>query len=201
LRWLLSKADITKVVDPILHFLHEGRKDSSTCHSKLPTVFYILTLFFCSLLAQSGLIHLGTFILLFLSGEREFGVQLNKTFTRTLTIQLAPFTGNYADYLILVTLNNWFCFSALTPWHFPLKVFHKMLVDGHERLESLYECLLTILANISPYIKSLSMITRYFSQPINTISPQRADSHKLFLLHINKPQYQTHEPIPLALTA
>ena len=100
--------------------------------------------------------------------------------------------GN-AEQLIL-----FFGFDALT---LSFKVFHKMLVDGHERLESLYECLLTILANISPYIKSLSMITRYFSQPINTISPQRADSHKLFLLHINKPQYQTHEPIPLALTA
>jgi len=62
--------------------------------------------------------------------------------------------GN-AEQLIL-----FFGFDALT---LSFKVFHKMLVDGHERLESLYECLLTILANISPYIKSLSMITRYFS--------------------------------------
>lgn len=29
-RWLLTKGDVTKVLDPILHYLHEGRKDIST---------------------------------------------------------------------------------------------------------------------------------------------------------------------------
>jgi len=158
LRWLLSKADVTKVVDPILHYLHEGRKDST----------------------QSGLIHLGTFILLFMSGEREFGVQLNKSFTRKLTIEFPTFTGNYADYLILV--------------------FHKMLVDGHERLDSLYECLLTILANTSPYIKSLSMITsiklmnlfRLLSRPKFLFAAERNHRYVFFLLEFfnNCVQYQ-----------
>eukprot|EP00005_Dracoamoeba_jomungandri_P002730 CAMPEP_0174260198 /NCGR_PEP_ID=MMETSP0439-20130205/9211_1 /TAXON_ID=0 /ORGANISM="Stereomyxa ramosa, Strain Chinc5" /LENGTH=781 /DNA_ID=CAMNT_0015344391 /DNA_START=28 /DNA_END=2370 /DNA_ORIENTATION=+ len=116
-RWLLSKGDITLILGPLLHYLHEGRKDTT----------------------QEGLIHLGTFTLLFMSGEREFCVQLNKPYDKTPTIRLPTFTGNYADYLILV--------------------FHKLLVDGHAGLESLHECLLAILANVSPYIKSLSMVT------------------------------------------
>jgi hypothetical protein len=52
--------------------------------------------------AQRGLILLGTFALLHLSSKREFGVQLNKPFQRRVTIDLPTFTGNYADYLILV---------------------------------------------------------------------------------------------------
>jgi len=157
-RWLLTKADVTQVVDPILHFLHEGRKDTT----------------------QNGLIHLGTFILLFMSGEREFGVQLNKPFTRALTIQLPMFTGNFADYLILV--------------------FHKLLVDGHERLDSLYECLLTILANISPYIKTLSMVTsiklmnlfKLLSRPKFLFASERNHRYVFFLLELfnNCIQYQ-----------
>jgi len=115
--WLLTKSDVTRIIYPILYFLYEGRKDTT----------------------QNGLIHLGVFTLLFLSGKREFGVQLNKPFTRKVTIDLPTFTGSYADFLILV--------------------FHKMLVDGHPRLESLYECLLTVLANVSPYLKMLSMVT------------------------------------------
>jgi hypothetical protein len=41
---------------------------------------------------------------LHLSSKREFGVQLNKPFVRRVTIDLPTFTGNYADYLILVRL-------------------------------------------------------------------------------------------------
>jgi hypothetical protein len=42
---------------------------------------------------------------LHLSSKREFGVQLNKPFVRRVTIDLPTFTGNYADYLILVRLS------------------------------------------------------------------------------------------------
>ena len=47
------------------------------------------------------------------------------------------FSGSHADLLIIV--------------------FHKIITTGHQRLQPLFECLLTILANISPYLKTLSM--------------------------------------------
>ncbi|CAN0462918.1 unnamed protein product, partial [Hapterophycus canaliculatus] len=35
---------------------------------------------------------------------------------------------------------------------------HKLLVAGTERLGSLYHCFLTVLCNVSPYAKSVSLI-------------------------------------------
>jgi hypothetical protein len=37
-------------------------------------------------------------------------------------------------------------------------VFHKLITTTNNRLQPLYDCLLTIIANISPYLKSLSMV-------------------------------------------
>ncbi|XP_042242144.1 protein HID1-like [Homarus americanus] len=37
-------------------------------------------------------------------------------------------------------------------------VFHKIITTGHQRLQPLFDCLLTILVNVSPYIKTLSMV-------------------------------------------
>jgi hypothetical protein len=157
-RWLLTKGDVTKVLDPILHYLHEGRKD----------------------ITQRGLILLGTFALLHLSSKREFGVQLNKPFQRRVTIDLPTFTGNYADYLILV--------------------FHKMIVDGHAELEILYECWLSILANVSPFVKAVSMVTsnklmhlfKLLSRPRFLFANERNHRYIFFLLNVfnNFIQYQ-----------
>ena len=115
-RWLLTKGDVTKVLDPILHYLHEGRKDISTrasspSHKKW--AFPKLLFLWCA--AQRGLILLGTFALLHLSSKREFGVQLNKPFVRRVTIDLPTFTGNYADYLILVRLSLVSRYSFVCP--------------------------------------------------------------------------------------
>ena len=41
---------------------------------------------------------------------------------------------------------------------FYFEVFHKIIVSAHQRLQPLYDCLLTIIVNISPYLKSLSMV-------------------------------------------
>lgn len=157
-RWLLTKGDVTKVLDPILHYLHEGRKD----------------------ITQRGLILLGTFALLHLSSKREFGVQLNKPFVRRVTIDLPTFTGNYADYLILV--------------------FHKMIVDGHAELEILYECWLSILANVSPFVKAVGMVTsnklmhlfKLLSRPRFLFANERNHRYIFFLLNVfnNFIQYQ-----------
>jgi hypothetical protein len=83
--------------------------------------------------------HIGVFILLLLTGERNFGVRLNKPYSSRIVMDVPVFTGTYADLLIIV--------------------FHKIITTSHHRLQPLYDCLLTIIVNISPYIKSLSMVT------------------------------------------
>jgi hypothetical protein len=83
--------------------------------------------------AQLGVVHMITFMLLYLSGEREFAIQLNRPFNKYLSMDIPKFTGNYADLLILVVI--------------------KLFIDGHRKLESLWECHLTVLANVSPYLK------------------------------------------------
>ncbi len=77
--------------------------------------------------------HIGVFILLLLSGERNFGVRLNKPYTATVPMDIPVFTGTHADLLVIV--------------------FHKIITTGHQRLQPLFDCLLTILCNVSPYIK------------------------------------------------
>jgi hypothetical protein len=78
------------------------------------------------------------FILLLLSGERNFGVRLNKPYTSRIPIDIPVFSGTHADLLIIV--------------------FHKLISSTNQRLHLLYDCLLTIIVNISPYIKTLCMV-------------------------------------------
>lgn len=58
-----------------------------------------------------GLVHIGVFILLLLSGERNFGVRLNKPYTLRVPMDIPVFTGTYADLLIVV--RGWNKASAL----------------------------------------------------------------------------------------
>ena len=88
--------------------------------------------------SKVGLIHVCSFVLLLLSGERDFSVQLNKSYNLRLPVDLPVFTGSYTDLLVLV--------------------FHKLVVNSSDRPESLYECFLTAIANVSPYCKSLSIL-------------------------------------------
>lgn len=46
---------------------------------------------------------MGVFIILLLSGERNFGVRLNKPYTAKANINVQTFTGTHADLLILVS--------------------------------------------------------------------------------------------------
>ncbi|EJD75810.1 HID-1 protein, variant [Loa loa] len=39
-----------------------------------------------------------------------------------------------------------------------LQVFHKLITTGNHRLQTLFDCLLTIIVNVSPYLKSISMV-------------------------------------------
>ena len=53
--------------------------------------------------AKTGLIHIGVFILLLLSGERNFGVRLNKPYVSRIPIDIPVFSGTHADLIIIVS--------------------------------------------------------------------------------------------------
>uniref|UniRef100_A0AAY4ARC6 Uncharacterized protein n=1 Tax=Denticeps clupeoides TaxID=299321 RepID=A0AAY4ARC6_9TELE len=114
--FVLKSSDVLDILVPILYYLNDARADQS----------------------RVGLMHIGVFILLLLSGERNFGVRLNKPYTLHVPMDIPVFTGTHADLLIVV--------------------FHKIITSGHQRLQPLYDCLLTIVVNVSPYLKSLSMV-------------------------------------------
>ncbi|KTG36950.1 hypothetical protein cypCar_00022796 [Cyprinus carpio] len=113
-------------------------------HQELLVLFWKLCdfnkkfLFFVLKSTRVGLMHISVFILLLLSGERNFGVRLNKPYSLHVPMDIPVFTGTHADLLIVV--------------------FHKIITSGHQRLQPLYDCLLTIVVNVSPYLKSLSMV-------------------------------------------
>ncbi|CAL1588251.1 unnamed protein product [Knipowitschia caucasica] len=115
--FVLKSSDVLDILVPILYYLNDARADQS----------------------RVGLMHIGVFILLLLSGERNFGVRLNKPYSLNVPMDIPVFTGTHADLLIVV--------------------FHKIITTGHQRLQPLFDCLLTIIVNVSPYLKSLSMVS------------------------------------------
>ncbi|XP_046681610.1 protein HID1-like [Homalodisca vitripennis] len=158
LYYVLKSSDVLEILVPILFHLNDSRADQS----------------------RVGLMHIGVFILLLLSGERNFGVRLNKPYTATIPMDIPVFTGTHADLLITV--------------------FHKIITTGHQRLQPLFDCLLTILVNVSPYLKTLSMVAstkllhllEAFSTPWFLFSSPTNHHLVFFLLEIfnNIIQYQ-----------
>ncbi|XP_062298431.1 protein HID1b isoform X1 [Scomber scombrus] len=156
--FVLKSSDVLDMLVPILFYLNNARADQS----------------------RVGLMHIGVFILLLLSGERNFGVRLNKPFTLRVPMDIPVFTGTHADLLIVI--------------------FHKIITSGHQRLQPLFDCLLTIIVNISPYLKSLSMVTaskmlhllEAFSTPWFLLSAPQNHHLVFFLLEVfnNIIQYQ-----------
>lgn len=150
---------------PILHHLNEARADPS----------------------RLGLIHISVFLLLLLSGERNFGVRLNAPWTSRAALDVPSFHGTHADLLIII--------------------FHKLITTGHARVSSLYDCLLTVIVNISPYLKRLTMATttkllhlmEAFSQPSFLFAQQQNHHLVFFLLESlnNLIQYQFDGNAPL----
>ena len=112
LPYIMKHCDVTEILVPICYFMLEGRRDP----------------------AKVGLMYLCTFTLLKLSGERSFGVSLNKPYQLQLPVDVPLFSGNHADLLVIV--------------------LHKLIVSGLEKLSALYSCFLTIICNVSPYCKS-----------------------------------------------
>ncbi|OQS05042.1 hypothetical protein THRCLA_02784 [Thraustotheca clavata] len=169
LLYTLKRADMNKLVVPLLFLMYEGRKEPS----------------------KVGMIHICTFILLLLSGERDFAVNLNKPFDLKLPLDLPPFNGNHADLLIVC--------------------LHKVIVNGFEKLNSVYNCFLTIISNISPYIKKLNMVSsvrllrlfKLFSQP-RYLFDNEANHHLVFFLldtfnNIIQYQYEGNEQMIYAM--
>jgi hypothetical protein len=114
---ILKHCDISQLVVPICYLMFEARRD----------------------VAKVGLIHICTFILLKLSGERNFCVQLNRAYAAQLPCDLPHFTGTHTDLLVIV--------------------LHKMVVNGSDKLSPLYNCFLTIICNVSPYTKTLCLLS------------------------------------------
>ncbi|CAL1263441.1 unnamed protein product [Larinioides sclopetarius] len=156
--YVLKSSEVLEVLVPILYHLNDARADQS----------------------RVGLVHIGVFILLLLSGERNFGVRLNKPYTASVPMDIPVFTGTHADLLIIV--------------------FHKIITTGHQRLQPLFDCLLTIIVNVSPYLKTLSMVAstkllhllEAFSTPWYLYSSPSNHHLVFFLLEIfnNIIQYQ-----------
>ena len=79
---------------------------------------------------------------------------------------LFDYRGTHADLLVIVfhkvgtakyhnmTYNNQIP-NQITITYL---LFFQIITTGHQRLQPLFDCLLTILCNVSPYIKSLSMM-------------------------------------------
>jgi hypothetical protein len=157
---ILTKCNINEVVVPICYLMYKSRRDP----------------------AQIGLVHICTFVLLKLSGERSFGVSLNKPYNVKLPTDLPLFHGCHAD-LLIITL-------------------HKLVVNGAYKLVPLYSCFLTIIANTSPYWKSMSLVAavklvnlfELFSSPKFLYSGEFAFRHLALLLEVfnNIVQYQCH---------
>jgi hypothetical protein len=155
---ILTQCDVNELIIPICYLLYMSRRDP----------------------AQIGLVHICTFILLKLSGERSFGVSLNKPFTTRLPCDLPLFSGSHAD-LIAITL-------------------HKLIVNGAYKLVPLYSCFITIICNVSPYWRSMSLVAavklvnlfELFSSPKFLYSGENAHRHLALLLEVfnNVIQYQ-----------
>ena len=157
---ILLRCNVNDILVPICFLMYRSRRDP----------------------AQIGLVHICTFILLKFSGERSFGVALNKPFTKKLPTDLPLFHGCHAD-LLTITL-------------------HKLVVNGAYKLVPLYSCFLTIISNVSPYWKSMSLVAavklvnlfELFSSPKFLYSGEFAYRHLALLLEVfnNIIQYQYH---------
>ncbi|CAF0756988.1 unnamed protein product [Didymodactylos carnosus] len=118
LYYVLKSSEVLDILVPILYYLNDARSDSS----------------------KVGLMHIGVFILLLLSGERNFGVRLNKPYQTRVPMDIPVFTGTHADFLIIAFSSPWFLFSASDNHHlvfFLLEAFNNLIqyqFDGNANL-------------------------------------------------------------------
>lgn len=87
--------------------------------------------------ASSAFVRIGIYVLIQLSSDRNFAVRLNREFEPTFRLGVAGLHGNHGDLIILV--------------------IYALLLGRNLALLDLYHHLLTVVVNISPYIKAVSM--------------------------------------------
>eukprot|EP00914_Ancora_sagittata_P017610 GHVO01034663.1.p1 GENE.GHVO01034663.1~~GHVO01034663.1.p1 ORF type:complete len:545 (+),score=88.39 GHVO01034663.1:94-1635(+) len=86
---------------------------------------------------RQAVAYMCTFLLVLLSGQREFAVSLNAPYTEKFPLDIPLFQGNHADLLTIA--------------------IHRVLIENVQPQninESLAEMFMTVLANISGYVKS-----------------------------------------------
>eukprot|EP01064_Diplonema_japonicum_P027270 TRINITY_DN3919_c0_g1_i1.p1 TRINITY_DN3919_c0_g1~~TRINITY_DN3919_c0_g1_i1.p1 ORF type:complete len:812 (+),score=195.32 TRINITY_DN3919_c0_g1_i1:50-2485(+) len=85
-------------------------------------------------------LQVALWIMLLLSGERDFGVSLNETITTMPPkLPLPVFGGSYIDLVVIV--------------------FQQLIQSGVEWVRISTDGFLTVIANLSPYAKSLCMVS------------------------------------------
>lgn len=86
-----------------------------------------------------GLLHTASFVLLVLSSERAFAVRLNEPYAGKVPLRIPQFQGCHADVLALG--------------------LHQVISDSlpRQQNDALVEMLLTVLCNVSPYIKCFAL--------------------------------------------
>lgn len=109
--------------------------------------FIILILFYAleykTDASKQGVVRMCAFLLQTLSVEKNFGVNLNKTFeaqdTLPPAVRIAGFKGTYADFLI--------------------QSIYSLIATSQGKLTAIYPALLAVINNISPYLEGLSAPT------------------------------------------
>jgi hypothetical protein len=104
--FILRNFDVAQLVVPLLFFINEGRKDS----------------------AKAGLIHICTFVILLLSGQRNFSIALNAPFNVKLPTDLPAFSGNVGDLVVIV--------------------LSRLVLEHTVQMLPLFDCFFTIIGNI-----------------------------------------------------
>jgi hypothetical protein len=104
--FILRNFDVSQLVIPLIFFINEGRKDS----------------------AKAGLVHICTFVILLLSGERNFSIALNAPFNVKLPTDVPAFTGNVGDLVVIV--------------------LSRLVLEHTVQMLPLFDCFFTIISNI-----------------------------------------------------
>eukprot|EP01065_Artemidia_motanka_P028572 TRINITY_DN3399_c3_g1_i1.p1 TRINITY_DN3399_c3_g1~~TRINITY_DN3399_c3_g1_i1.p1 ORF type:complete len:735 (+),score=99.65 TRINITY_DN3399_c3_g1_i1:65-2269(+) len=135
--------------------------------------------------AEAGNVQVALWIFMLLSSERDFGVALNKPFPGDAPFVLPIFQGNHVDLLVIS--------------------FHQLLAV--EWLRGLTSGFLTVIVNLSPYVKSLSMLSSvkllnwFDAMSTRSYLTKTADSwqHAALLLESfeSMVQYQYEGSVPL----
>ncbi|KAI0005164.1 high-temperature-induced dauer-formation protein-domain-containing protein [Xylariaceae sp. FL0662B] len=109
--------------------------------------FVILILFYATEYkadaSKQGVVRMCAFLLQTLSVEKNFGVNLNKTFegqdTLPVVIRIPGFRGTYADFLI--------------------QSIYNLITRSQGKLSAIYPALLAVINNIAAYLEAISGIT------------------------------------------